>query len=132
MIFYDSVDSLLMSAHKGRLSSSSPPDGSALHLTFYYLMNLNIMTVKAKVTTAAELTTPISAGYLWGWHVGGGVAGACLLCSSRILSHLTRRGSQPHWRLLSRPHSQKSWRTKGIFRKRSLAGIRAVFLLHSR
>jgi hypothetical protein len=26
-------------------------------------MNLNIMTVKAKVTTAVELITPISAGY---------------------------------------------------------------------
>lgn len=46
-----------------------------LHLTFYYLMNLNIMTVKAKVTTATELITPISAGYwagvvesgAWGW-----------------------------------------------------------------
>lgn len=34
-----------------------------LHLTFYYLMNLNIMTVKAKVTTATELITPISARY---------------------------------------------------------------------
>lgn len=39
------------------------PDDSVLHLTFYYLMNLNIMTVKAKVTTATELITPISAGY---------------------------------------------------------------------
>ncbi|EPY85429.1 THO complex subunit 5-like protein [Camelus ferus] len=38
-------------------------DDSVLHLTFYYLMNLNIMTVKAKVTTATELITPISAGY---------------------------------------------------------------------
>uniref|UniRef100_A0A452REY2 THO complex subunit 5 n=1 Tax=Ursus americanus TaxID=9643 RepID=A0A452REY2_URSAM len=37
---------------------------SVLHLTFYYLMNLNIMTVKAKVTTATELITPISAGDL--------------------------------------------------------------------
>ncbi|GAB5579233.1 THO complex subunit 5 homolog isoform X1 [Prionailurus iriomotensis] len=39
-------------------------DDSVLHLTFYYLMNLNIMTVKAKVTTATELITPISAGDL--------------------------------------------------------------------
>ncbi|KFO23627.1 THO complex subunit 5 like protein [Fukomys damarensis] len=37
-------------------------DDSMLHLTFYYLMNLNILTVKAKVTTATELITPISAG----------------------------------------------------------------------
>lgn len=63
LIFSDSVDSLLMSAHKGCLFSSSPPDDSVLHLTFYYLMNLNIMTVKARVTTATELITPISAGY---------------------------------------------------------------------
>ncbi|XP_077016743.1 THO complex subunit 5 isoform X2 [Tamandua tetradactyla] len=40
------------------------PDDSVLHLTFYYLMNLNIMTVQAKVTTATELITPISAGDL--------------------------------------------------------------------
>ncbi|XP_038619582.1 THO complex subunit 5 homolog isoform X2 [Tachyglossus aculeatus] len=39
-------------------------DASILHLTFYYLMNLNIMTVKAKVTTVTELLTPISAGDL--------------------------------------------------------------------
>ncbi|KFV85171.1 THO complex subunit 5 [Struthio camelus australis] len=39
-------------------------DENVLHLTFYYLMNLNVMTVKAKVTTAVELTTPISAGDL--------------------------------------------------------------------
>ncbi|XP_044099899.1 THO complex subunit 5 homolog isoform X1 [Neovison vison] len=39
-------------------------DDSVLHLTFYYLMNLNIMTVKAKVMTATELITPISAGDL--------------------------------------------------------------------
>uniref|UniRef100_A0A8I6AF30 THO complex subunit 5 n=1 Tax=Rattus norvegicus TaxID=10116 RepID=A0A8I6AF30_RAT len=39
-------------------------DNSVLHLTFFYLMNLNIMTVKAKVTTAMELITPISAGDL--------------------------------------------------------------------
>lgn len=37
-------------------------DESVLHLTFYYLMNLNVMTVKTKVTTAVEMTTPISAG----------------------------------------------------------------------
>ena len=34
-------------------------------------MNLNIMTVKAKVTTATELITPISAGY-WTGAAGGG------------------------------------------------------------
>ncbi|ELW70177.1 THO complex subunit 5 like protein [Tupaia chinensis] len=39
-------------------------DDSVLHLTFYYLINLNIMTVKAEVTTATELITPISAGDL--------------------------------------------------------------------
>ncbi|XP_060105322.1 THO complex subunit 5 homolog isoform X1 [Heteronotia binoei] len=39
-------------------------DGSVLHLTFYYLMNLNVMTVKAKVTAAMEMTMPISAGDL--------------------------------------------------------------------
>ncbi|KYO31796.1 THO complex subunit 5-like protein [Alligator mississippiensis] len=39
-------------------------DESVLHLTFYYLMNLNVMTVKTKVTTAVEMTTPISAGDL--------------------------------------------------------------------
>ncbi|KFO19728.1 THO complex subunit 5 like protein [Fukomys damarensis] len=36
-------------------------DDSMPHLTFYYLMNLNILTVKAKVTPATELITPISA-----------------------------------------------------------------------
>lgn len=61
-----------MSTHKGRLFSSSRPDDSVLHLTFYYLMNLNIMTVKATVTTAAELITPISAGYCCG---AGALAG---------------------------------------------------------
>uniref|UniRef100_A0A8C7LCK7 THO complex subunit 5 n=1 Tax=Oncorhynchus kisutch TaxID=8019 RepID=A0A8C7LCK7_ONCKI len=35
-----------------------------LHLFFYYLMNLNIMTVKAKVSTATDLTGAISAGEL--------------------------------------------------------------------
>ncbi|XP_067406352.1 THO complex subunit 5 homolog [Emydura macquarii macquarii] len=39
-------------------------DDSVLHLIFFYLMNLNVMTVKTKVTTAAEMTTPISAGDL--------------------------------------------------------------------
>eukprot|EP00061_Rhincodon_typus_P019017 g48447.t1 len=36
-------------------------DGSILHLYFYYLMNLNIMTVKTKVTTATEMSIAISA-----------------------------------------------------------------------
>ncbi|XP_053558159.1 THO complex subunit 5 homolog isoform X2 [Bombina bombina] len=39
-------------------------DGSALHLDFYFLMNLNILTVKAKVITAIELLSAISAGEL--------------------------------------------------------------------
>uniref|UniRef100_A0A4W5MJX1 THO complex 5 n=1 Tax=Hucho hucho TaxID=62062 RepID=A0A4W5MJX1_9TELE len=39
-------------------------DGSVLHLFFYYLMNLNIMTVKAKVSTSTDLTGAISAGEL--------------------------------------------------------------------
>ncbi|XP_005054792.1 PREDICTED: THO complex subunit 5 homolog isoform X1 [Ficedula albicollis] len=39
-------------------------DENMLHLTFHYLMNLNVMTVKAKVTTAVEMTTAISAGDL--------------------------------------------------------------------
>uniref|UniRef100_A0A8D2KWT9 THO complex 5 n=1 Tax=Varanus komodoensis TaxID=61221 RepID=A0A8D2KWT9_VARKO len=39
-------------------------DGSLLLLTFYYLMNLNVMTVKARVTTATEMTMPVSAGDL--------------------------------------------------------------------
>ncbi|KAG7489675.1 hypothetical protein JOB18_017890 [Solea senegalensis] len=39
-------------------------DGSVLHLFFYYLMNLNIMTVKTKVSTATDLSTAISAGDL--------------------------------------------------------------------
>lgn len=37
-------------------------DDSVLHLIFFYLINLNVMTVKTKVTTATEMTTPISAG----------------------------------------------------------------------
>ena len=44
----------------------SPPlsavDSSVLHLFFYYLMNLNILTVKAKVSTSADLSGAISAG----------------------------------------------------------------------
>ncbi|MEE6511042.1 hypothetical protein FKM82_017225 [Ascaphus truei] len=39
-------------------------DGSALHLMFYFLMNLNILTVKARVASATELATAISAGDL--------------------------------------------------------------------
>ncbi|XP_061841797.1 THO complex subunit 5 homolog [Nerophis lumbriciformis] len=39
-------------------------DGSVLHLFFYYLMNLNIMTVKAKVSASTDVTTAISAGEL--------------------------------------------------------------------
>lgn len=37
-------------------------DDSIPHLTFYHLMNLNIMTVKAKATIVMEPITPISAG----------------------------------------------------------------------
>uniref|UniRef100_A0A1A8SHA5 THO complex 5 n=1 Tax=Nothobranchius rachovii TaxID=451742 RepID=A0A1A8SHA5_9TELE len=39
-------------------------DGSVLHLYFFYLMNLNIMTVKTKVSTTTDLSTAISAGEL--------------------------------------------------------------------
>ncbi|XP_028313992.1 THO complex subunit 5 homolog isoform X1 [Gouania willdenowi] len=39
-------------------------DSSILHLSFFYLMNLNIMTVKAKVSTPTDLNTAISAGEL--------------------------------------------------------------------
>lgn len=39
-------------------------------------MNLNIMTVKAKVMTATELITPISAGY-WAGVVESGAWGGC-------------------------------------------------------
>ncbi|XP_063769422.1 THO complex subunit 5 homolog isoform X2 [Pseudophryne corroboree] len=39
-------------------------DCSSLYLTFYFLMNLNILTVKAKVTPASELVNAISAGDL--------------------------------------------------------------------
>ncbi|RXN38358.1 THO complex subunit 5-like protein [Labeo rohita] len=39
-------------------------DGSILHLFFYYLMNLNILTVKTKVSTTTDLSGAISAGEL--------------------------------------------------------------------
>uniref|UniRef100_A0A3Q2PBW8 THO complex 5 n=1 Tax=Fundulus heteroclitus TaxID=8078 RepID=A0A3Q2PBW8_FUNHE len=39
-------------------------DGSTLHLYFFYLMNLNILTVKTKVSTSTDLNTAISAGDL--------------------------------------------------------------------
>uniref|UniRef100_A0A4W4GX15 THO complex subunit 5 homolog n=1 Tax=Electrophorus electricus TaxID=8005 RepID=A0A4W4GX15_ELEEL len=39
-------------------------DGSILHLFFYYLMNLNILTVKVKVSASADLSGAISAGEL--------------------------------------------------------------------
>lgn len=56
----------LCSVVQGRADSSVNfsvgTDENVLHLTFYYLMNLNVMTVKAKVTTAVEMTTAISAG----------------------------------------------------------------------
>ncbi|XP_068096381.1 THO complex subunit 5 homolog isoform X3 [Hyperolius riggenbachi] len=39
-------------------------DGSSLNLNFFFLMNLNILTVKAKVTPASELSSAISAGDL--------------------------------------------------------------------
>ncbi|XP_034026047.1 THO complex subunit 5 homolog [Thalassophryne amazonica] len=39
-------------------------DGSMLQLHFYHLMNLNIMTVKTKVSTSTDLSTAISAGDL--------------------------------------------------------------------
>uniref|UniRef100_A0A8C2Q4K7 THO complex 5 n=1 Tax=Cyprinus carpio TaxID=7962 RepID=A0A8C2Q4K7_CYPCA len=35
-----------------------------LHLVFYYLMNLNILTVKTKVSTATDLSGAVSAGEL--------------------------------------------------------------------
>uniref|UniRef100_A0AAZ3R5J7 THO complex 5 n=1 Tax=Oncorhynchus tshawytscha TaxID=74940 RepID=A0AAZ3R5J7_ONCTS len=40
-------------------------DGSVLHLFNYYLMNLNIMTVKAKVSTATDLTGAIMCDLCW-------------------------------------------------------------------
>lgn len=39
-------------------------DNSALHLYLYYLMNLNIVTVKSKVSTFVDLSGAISAGDL--------------------------------------------------------------------
>ncbi|XP_073527835.1 THO complex subunit 5 isoform X1 [Phyllobates terribilis] len=39
-------------------------DNSSLNLTFYFLMNLNILTVKAKVVPVSELPSSISAGEL--------------------------------------------------------------------
>lgn len=39
-------------------------DASVLQLYFYYLMNLNILTVKAKVSTSTDLSSAISAGEL--------------------------------------------------------------------
>ncbi|XP_061624101.1 THO complex subunit 5 homolog isoform X2 [Phyllopteryx taeniolatus] len=39
-------------------------DGSILNLYFYYLINLNVMTVKAKISASTDLTTAISAGEL--------------------------------------------------------------------
>uniref|UniRef100_A0A674MDH9 THO complex 5 n=1 Tax=Takifugu rubripes TaxID=31033 RepID=A0A674MDH9_TAKRU len=39
-------------------------DGSILYLYFYYLMNLNIMTVKTKVSIPTDLNTTISGGDL--------------------------------------------------------------------
>lgn len=39
-------------------------DGSTLHLYFFYLMSLNILTVKTKVSTSMDLSTAISAGEL--------------------------------------------------------------------
>ncbi|XP_063310811.1 THO complex subunit 5 homolog [Pelobates fuscus] len=39
-------------------------DGSSLNLAFYFLMNLNILTVKAKISSASELQSAISAGDL--------------------------------------------------------------------
>lgn len=39
-------------------------DGSVLHLFFYYLMNLNIITVKTKVMALSDLTGTISAEWV--------------------------------------------------------------------
>ncbi|KAM9810668.1 THO complex subunit 5 homolog [Neosynchiropus ocellatus] len=39
-------------------------EGSVLHLYFYYLMNLNILTVKTKVSASTDLNTAVSAGDL--------------------------------------------------------------------
>lgn len=37
-------------------------DNSVLHLYFYYLMNLNILTVKSKISTSVDLSGAISSG----------------------------------------------------------------------
>lgn len=42
--------------------SSVIAENSLLLLTFCYLMNLNVMTVKVKVTAATDTTMPVSAG----------------------------------------------------------------------
>lgn len=42
----------------------SSTDDSILHLFFYYLMNLNIMTVKTKVSSSTDVSTAISAGWV--------------------------------------------------------------------
>lgn len=48
-----------------RVCSAPPPaEGSVLHLYFYYLINLNIMTVKTKVSTGTDLSTAISSGWV--------------------------------------------------------------------
>ncbi|TRY97050.1 hypothetical protein DNTS_001458 [Danionella cerebrum] len=39
-------------------------DGNVLHLFFYYLMNLNILTVKSKVSSSIDLSVAVSAGEL--------------------------------------------------------------------
>ncbi|XP_026306445.1 THO complex subunit 5 homolog, partial [Piliocolobus tephrosceles] len=90
-------------------------DDSVLHLTFYYLMNLNIMTVKAKVTTATELITPISAGY-WAGALGsdirdGEVVRASLRGCSRFLPLALERSTAV---LSCIQMDQKSWRIAGI------------------
>lgn len=67
------------------LSLSLCLDGSVLHLFNYYLMNLNIMTVKAKVSTATDLTGAISAGYVSATvFVEFGVCDLC--CNNCVLS----------------------------------------------
>ncbi|XP_043924401.1 THO complex subunit 5 homolog isoform X1 [Protopterus annectens] len=43
-------------------------DGSILHLFFYYLMNLNILTVKARVGTTVDVYISVSAGDLLSPH----------------------------------------------------------------
>lgn len=53
-----------LSITNGRYSIPPQIDGSVLQMFFYYLMNLNIMTIKVKVSTAADLTGAISAGWV--------------------------------------------------------------------